>query len=60
VEQMFRIPGLGRYFALSIMEHDYPVIMGTVLLFTALVGFFNMLLDILYTWIDPRIRLKGQ
>jgi ABC-type dipeptide/oligopeptide/nickel transport system permease component len=59
VEQMFRIPGLGRYFALSIMERDYPVIMATVLLFTALVSFFNMLLDIAYTWIDPRIRLKS-
>ena len=59
VEQIFRIPGLGRYFALSIMQLDYPVIMGTVLLFTALVGMINMLLDILYTLIDPRIRLKG-
>ena len=59
VEQVFRIPGLGRYFALSIMQLDYPVIMGTVLLFTALVGICNMLLDFLYVWIDPRIRLKG-
>jgi ABC-type dipeptide/oligopeptide/nickel transport system permease component len=59
VEQIFRIPGLGRYFALSIMTRDYPVIMATVLLFTALVGVIGMFLDILYTWIDPRIRLKG-
>ncbi len=59
VEQVFRIPGLGRYFALSIMQLDYPVIMGTVLLFTAMVGVCNVLLDFLYVWIDPRIRLRG-
>jgi len=59
VEQIFRIPGLGRYFALSIVQLDYPVIMGTVLLFTFLVSVFNMMLDIVYTLIDPRIRLRG-
>jgi len=59
VESIFRIPGLGNFFALSITRLDYPLIMGTVLLFTFLVGFFNVLTDIFYTLIDPRVRLKG-
>ena len=58
VEVFFAVPGLGRYYITSIGTRDYPVIMGTSLLFGALIMVMNMLVDILYSWIDPRIRLE--
>ncbi|UCH26415.1 MAG: ABC transporter permease [Trueperaceae bacterium] len=57
VEQIFAIPGLGRYFVDSVSARDYPVIMGTTLLFAALLVISNLIVDISYSWIDPRIRL---
>ncbi len=56
IEQIFAIPGLGRYFIVSITNRDYPVIMGTILLFTMFLVVANMLVDITYAWLDPRIR----
>lgn len=57
VETVFYIPGIGRYFAASVFQRDYPMIMTTVLLFCALVGLVNLLTDILYVAADPRVRL---
>jgi ABC-type dipeptide/oligopeptide/nickel transport system permease component len=57
VETVFYIPGIGRYFAASVFQRDYPMIMATVLLFCALVGVVNLLTDILYMVADPRVRL---
>jgi ABC-type dipeptide/oligopeptide/nickel transport system permease component len=57
VETVFYIPGIGRYFAASVFQRDYPMIMATVMLFCALVGVVNLLTDMLYVWVDPRIRL---
>lgn len=60
VETVFSIPGLGRYFIQSIMNRDYPIIMGTTVFLSALVIFMNLVVDILYKVIDPRISLtKG-
>ena len=56
VETFFGIPGLGRYFVTSIRGRDYPVIMGTILLFAAFVSIANVFVDIVYAWLDPRIR----
>lgn len=56
-ETIFSIPGLGRYFITSITSRDYPAIMGTTLLFAFFVVFANTMVDIVYAWIDPRIRL---
>jgi ABC-type dipeptide/oligopeptide/nickel transport system permease component len=56
VETFFGIPGLGRYFVTSIRGRDYPVIMGTILLFAAVVSIANVAVDIIYAWLDPRIR----
>jgi ABC-type dipeptide/oligopeptide/nickel transport system permease component len=56
VEFFFAVPGLGRYFIVSIGNRDYPVIMGTSLLFGAVIMSANVLVDMLYSWIDPRIR----
>jgi len=56
VETIFGIPGMGKFFVTSISGRDYQVIMGTVLLFAMLLVVANTIVDILYVWIDPRIR----
>ena len=55
-EQIFGIPGLGKYFVTSIGNRDYPVIMGTILLYAVFLVFANLLVDIIYAWLDPRIK----
>jgi len=56
VETIFGIPGLGRAFVSSIGNRDYPLIMGTVILFATFVVIGNLLVDITYALLDPRIR----
>lgn len=56
IETVFNIPGLGRYFVTSITDRDYTVIMGTILLYAIFLVIANMLVDISYAWLDPRIR----
>jgi oligopeptide transport system permease protein len=58
IEQMFRIPGLGRFFVTSTFARDYPMIMALVLLIAVVWGFTYLLSDVIYTVIDPRIRLR--
>lgn len=58
VETVFGIPGLGRYFITSITNRDYPVIMGTILLYAIFLVIANVLVDITYAWLDPRIRYE--
>jgi ABC-type dipeptide/oligopeptide/nickel transport system permease component len=55
-ETIFGIPGMGRYFVSSITNRDYPVIMGTVLLYAIFLVVANLLVDITYAFLDPRIR----
>ena len=57
VEQIFHIPGLGNYFVTSILNRDYPVIMGTTILLAVLIVFMNLVVDIAYKIIDPRIQI---
>ena len=60
VESVFSVQGMGRYFVNSVLNRDYPIIMATTLLFATLVVIMNMVVDILYRFIDPRIDLtKG-
>jgi oligopeptide transport system permease protein len=56
IEQMFGIPGLGRQFITSVTQRDYGVIMGTTLFYAALVALANLLVDITYAVVDPRIK----
>lgn len=56
VETIFGIPGMGRYFVTSITGRDYPVIMGTILLYAFFLVVTNLLVDVSYAWLDPRIR----
>ncbi|HHX43580.1 MAG TPA: ABC transporter permease [Chloroflexi bacterium] len=56
VEQIFAIPGLGKYFVTSITNRDYPVVMGTVLLYAVFLVIANLLVDLTYAFLDPRIK----
>ena len=56
VETIFGIPGLGRHFTTSIGNRDYPVVLGTTLLYAVLLVVANLFVDITYAWLDPRIR----
>ena len=59
IESAFRIPGIGRFFVTSTFTRDYPMIMALVLLVALLWGITYLLTDLLYTVLDPRIRLGG-
>lgn len=58
VEKIFGIPGLGQWFVLSITNRDYTVIMGTTIFYSAILMLCVFLVDILYCFIDPRIKLQ--
>ena len=60
VEKVFNIPGLGSLAIDSIFARDYPVVMTIVLLFTVFYSLINLLVDLLYAVVDPRIRLQGR
>lgn len=59
IEVVYGIPGLGKFFITSIFNRDYPMIMGLVLLVALLFNLTFLITDILYTLIDPRVRLGG-
>ncbi len=56
IEKAFQIPGLGREFVTSVLNRDYGVIMGTTVFFASVIAFMNLIVDILYGVVDPRIR----
>lgn len=60
VEQIFAIPGIGRFFVTAVTNRDYPLVMGVTLLYAVLVVAANLTVDLLYGWLDPRIRLGGR
>ena len=55
-ESVFNIPGLGRLVVDAILKRDYPIIQGLILFFSFLYIALNLLIDIAYTLLDPRIR----
>ncbi|MBS0528003.1 MAG: ABC transporter permease [Proteobacteria bacterium] len=57
-EQIFRIPGIGSLLISSILSNDTPVVMAVTFVFACLVVFFNLVADVLYGWLDPRISLR--
>jgi peptide/nickel transport system permease protein len=57
-EQIFRVPGIGSLLITAILANDTPVIMAVTFVFSCLVITFNLLADILYGWLDPRISLR--
>lgn len=56
IETIFTIPGVGRYFVLGAINRDYTLVMGTVVLVAIFVIVFNLLVDIIYGLLDPRVR----
>ena len=56
VETIFQIPGIGRYFVDSALNRDYTLVMGTVVLIAVFTMVFNLIVDILYAVVDPRVR----
>jgi oligopeptide transport system permease protein len=58
IERLFSIPGLGRYFVNSISDRDYSVILGITVFFGALIILCNIIVDILYVVIDPRVKIE--
>ncbi len=60
VESIFRVPGLGKFFVTSIFRRDYPMIMGTLLLVALVWSILYLITDILYTVVDPRVRLDAK
>lgn len=55
-ESVFAIPGLGRLTVDAILHRDYPVIQGIILIFSGIYVLINLLVDLMYTVLDPRIR----
>jgi len=58
VEQVFGLPGIGRLFVTGALNRDYTVVTGITVLYGALIVGFNLLVDMCYAWLDPRIRTR--
>lgn len=58
VEVVFQIPGMGKHFVGAVINRDYPLVMGVTLVYGAILIVSNLLVDLLYAWVDPRIRLS--
>ena len=57
IEQIFALPGIGRQFVLSITNRDYTAIMGITIFYAAVLMVMILIVDLLYVWLDPRIKL---
>lgn len=57
VEKIFNLPGLGKFFVISALQRDYTVVMGMVIFYAALILVLNLIADLLYAALDPRVRL---
>lgn len=57
IEQIFGVPGLGRYFVQGALNRDYTLVMGIVVFYGVLIILFNFLVDLAYRWLDPRVKL---
>ena len=57
VESVFGLPGIGRYFVTAALNRDYTLVMGITVLYGMLIILFNLLADLCYAWVDPRVRL---
>jgi oligopeptide transport system permease protein len=58
VETVFGLPGIGRYFLTGALNRDYTLVVGITILYGGLIIFFNLLADLCYAWIDPRVRMR--
>lgn len=58
VEFIFSIPGMGKYFITAVTNRDYPLIMGVTLIYAVMIFIANFIVDLMYTWLDPRVRVR--
>jgi oligopeptide transport system permease protein len=58
VEYVFALPGMGRFFITAVTDRDYPLIMGVTMVYTVLLVAANLIVDLLYGYVDPRIRTE--
>ena len=57
IEQIFAIPGLGRYLVIGAVNRDYTLVMGVVMFYASFLLVLNLLVDLAYSWLDPRVEL---
>ena len=58
VEKIFNLPGLGKFFVISALQRDYTVVMGMVIVYALLILLLNLIADMIYAALDPRVRLS--
>lgn len=58
IEQIFSVPGLGRFFVTGALNRDYTLVMGVVVFYGVLIILFNLLVDLAYAWLDPKVRYR--
>jgi oligopeptide transport system permease protein len=56
IETIFEIPGIGRYFVQAALNRDYTLVMGTVIVYALLIIVLNLLVDLIYGWLDPKVK----
>jgi oligopeptide transport system permease protein len=59
VESLFGIPGMGQWFVKGAINRDYSLVLGTAIIYASLVTVFNLLVDLAYAWLDPRLRVNA-
>jgi oligopeptide transport system permease protein len=58
IESIFDVPGIGRYFVYGALNRDYPVVMGVVIFYAVLIIVLNLLVDLVYGFLDPRVKVE--
>ena len=58
VERIFQLPGIGQFFVIGALNRDYTLVMGVVIVYAALIITLNLVADIAYSWLDPKVRLS--
>ena len=57
VEQIFGLPGIGKYFVSAALNRDYGIVLGTTILYMFIILALNLIVDLVYAWLDPRVRI---
>lgn len=58
IESIFDVPGIGRYFVTGALNRDYPVVMGVVIFYAVLIIVLNLIVDLIYGFLDPRVKVE--
>ena len=58
VEQIFGLPGIGKYFVTAALNRDYGIVLGTTILYMFIILALNLIVDLIYAWLDPKVRYR--